>query len=165
MPFDGEMLASIASAMGVSMNTRVELPDHRRVFVDVSQQDRIRDHSPDYINDRIEREIADNVRHYARSSEDDVSRRISELESEWDIDRATMMFFSVVGAIALTLGTRKNKKFLGLLGIQLPFLAWHAFYGWCPPVALLRRLGFRSSKEIDAEKYALKTLRGDFARA
>lgn len=44
----------------------------------------------------------------------------------------------------------------------LGFLFQHAVQGWCPPVSLLRRLGFRTSSEIDAERYALKALRGDF---
>jgi hypothetical protein len=44
----------------------------------------------------------------------------------------------------------------------LGFLLQHAVQGWCPPLALLRRLGVRTRREIDAEKYALKALRGDF---
>jgi hypothetical protein len=44
----------------------------------------------------------------------------------------------------------------------LPFLFQHAVQGWCPPVPLFRRLGVRTRKEIDAEKYALKAVRGDF---
>lgn len=146
------------------MNTRVELSDQRAVFVDVSQQDRVRDHSPEHINKRIEEEIEMSVKTFAHAKPDDLSRRISQLESEWDIDRATMMFFAVTGGLALTLATVKNRKFLGFFGVQLPFLAWHAFYGWCPPVSLLRRLGFRTLKEIDAERYALKTVRGDYRR-
>jgi hypothetical protein len=38
----------------------------------------------------------------------------------------------------------------------------HAVQGWCPPVPLLRRLGYRTSREIDIERVALKALRGDF---
>ncbi len=42
------------------------------------------------------------------------------------------------------------------------FLFQHAIEGWCPPVPILRRLGFRTSYEIDEERQALKALRGDF---
>ncbi len=42
------------------------------------------------------------------------------------------------------------------------FLFQHAVQGWCPPVPVLRRLGFRTTYEIDRERYALKALRGDF---
>jgi hypothetical protein len=42
------------------------------------------------------------------------------------------------------------------------FLFQHAVQGWCPPLPILRRLGFRTASEIDTERYALKALRGDF---
>lgn len=42
------------------------------------------------------------------------------------------------------------------------FLLQHAVQGWCPPLPVLRRLGFRTQPEIDYERYALKSLRGDF---
>ena len=42
------------------------------------------------------------------------------------------------------------------------FLLQHAVQGWCPPVPVMRRLGFRTEREIDAERTALKALRGDF---
>jgi len=44
----------------------------------------------------------------------------------------------------------------------LSFLFQHAVQGWCPPVPVFRRMGVRTRKEIDREKYALKALRGDF---
>jgi hypothetical protein len=34
--------------------------------------------------------------------------------------------------------------------------------GWCPPIPVLRRLGFRTAFEIDQERQALKLLRGDY---
>ena len=42
------------------------------------------------------------------------------------------------------------------------FLLQHATQGWCPPVPILRALGFRTQGEIERERYALKALRGDF---
>ena len=38
------------------------------------------------------------------------------------------------------------------------FMKWK----WCPSLSALHRLGIRSRQEIDEEKYALRTLRGDF---
>jgi hypothetical protein len=43
------------------------------------------------------------------------------------------------------------------------FLLQHAREGWCPPLPAFRRLGVRTRQEIDAEKYALEALHGDFA--
>ncbi len=42
------------------------------------------------------------------------------------------------------------------------FLVEHAIHGWCPPLPLFRGMGIRSKAEIEAERYALKGLRGDF---
>jgi hypothetical protein len=38
---------------------------------------------------------------------------------------------------------------------RAPFLLQHGLQGWCPPLPVLRRLGVRTQREIDAEKYAL----------
>ena len=55
-----------------------------------------------------------------------------------------------------------SRKWLVLTGAVLGFLFQHAVSGWCPPVPVLRRLGFRTRGEIDREKFALKAMRGDF---
>jgi hypothetical protein len=41
-------------------------------------------------------------------------------------------------------------------------VALHGIQGWYPMIPLFRRMGFRSRKEIDREKFAMKALRGDF---
>lgn len=46
--------------------------------------------------------------------------------------------------------------------IVTAFLLQHAVQGWCPPVPILRRLGYRTNREQDDERIALKFLRGDF---
>jgi hypothetical protein len=48
-------------------------------------------------------------------------------------------------------------------GVISGFLLQHGLQGWCPPLPLFRRLGVRSFKEIDRERFALKYLRGDFS--
>ena len=37
--------------------------------------------------------------------------------------------------------------------------------GWYPLLPLFRRMGIRTRQEIDREKFALKTLRGDFGNS
>src|SRR5690348_10746194 len=39
-----------------------------------------------------------------------------------------------------------------------------ALQGWCPPVPFFRSRGVRTAYEINQERYALKALRGDFAK-
>jgi hypothetical protein len=56
----------------------------------------------------------------------------------------------------------RNRKWLLLPLTVAGFLMQHAVQGWCPPVEIFRRIGIRTTKEINDERYALKTLRGDF---
>jgi hypothetical protein len=44
---------------------------------------------------------------------------------------------------------------------QLSFLLLHAIKGWCPPVTVMRRLGFRTKPEIESEKVILKNILED----
>jgi hypothetical protein len=125
--------------------------------------DRVRQNTSDEINRELDRQIAVRVRQYSVSqSKEDISQRIDELDREWDIERILQANASVLGLSGLILGITANKKWLLLPGVVLPFLFQHAVQGWCPPVPLFRKMGYRTRHEIDREKYALKDLRGDF---
>ncbi len=64
--------------------------------------------------------------------------------------------------IGLTLGATVDRKWFIFPAVVAGFLLQHAVQGWCPPLPIFRRLGFRTQPEIDYERYALKSLRGDF---
>jgi hypothetical protein len=129
------------------------------------EPDRVRKNTAESVNRRIDEQIARDVAHYANGSGEQISRRIAELEREWDIERILEMNASALAFTGLALGLTHNKKWFIVPGIVLPFLFQHAVQGWCPPIPVLRRLGVRTREELDREKYALKALRGDFARA
>ena len=124
--------------------------------------DRVREHTAPQINEKIDRTIEEHVRYYAARSRQELTNRIEELDREWDIERYLETSASSVGFLGIVLGVTRNRKWLLLTGTVLPFLFLHAVRGWCPPVPILRRLGIRTRKEIDREKFALKALRGDF---
>src|SRR3954471_22088362 len=124
--------------------------------------DRVRRHTAADVNAEIERATENRLFQAARESEPRLSRRIDELEREWDIERYLEMNASALAFSGVILGLFVNKKFLAIPAIVLPFLFQHAVQGWCPPIPLLRRIGIRTRKEIDAEKFALKAVRGDF---
>jgi hypothetical protein len=145
------------------MNKQIETMNGGPVYVDYSQWDRIREQSSEAANKAIDERIENNVRSYGAKGELAISDRIDRLEHEWDMDRIVVANFAISHFVLRLLGGRNQKSFFNLLAMaQLPFLLYHAFRGWAPPTPILRHLGFRTSKEIDAEKYALKTLRGDF---
>lgn len=124
--------------------------------------DRVRAHTAPEINRRLDEETAKRVEQYARCSVEDITRRIEELDREWDTERVLEMNASALAFTGLLLGITRHKKWFIVPSIVLPFLFQHAIQGWCPPLPILRRLGVRSREEIDREKYALKALRGDF---
>jgi hypothetical protein len=87
-----------------------------------------------------------------------------ELDREWDIERTLEANASTAVLVGVTLGALVDRRFFALPAIVAGFLLQHAIQGWCPPVPLLRRLGFRTASEIDYERYALKGCRGDFQK-
>lgn len=115
------------------------------------------------VNRQIEANAKLRVGGVSIQSREEISRRIAELDEEWDIERWLQLNASALAFSGLVLGLLKSRKYLLVPGLVLPFLFNHAVNGWCPPVPLLRRLGVRTRQEIDHEKYALKALRGDFA--
>jgi hypothetical protein len=125
-------------------------------------KDRVRAHTDKDVNQKIEERTERHVLHAASAPERTISRRIDALEKEWDMERYLETNAAAIAFSGVVLGLFANKKFLAIPVIVLPFLFQHAVQGWCPPVPLFRRLGVRTRKEIDAEKYALKAVRGDF---
>ena len=124
--------------------------------------DHVRDNTAPAINRRIEEAMRDRILLYANKSREDISRRIAELDEEWDIERMLECNASALAFGGIALSIFGGRKWLLLPVLVLPMLFYHAVQGWCPPVPLLRRFGVRTQREIDAEKYALRLLRGDF---
>lgn len=127
--------------------------------------DRVRANTSEEINRQFDRELEARVRAYEQRSPAEITRRIDELDREWDMERLLETNASAIAFTGLMLGVTHSKKWLLVPGIVLPFLFQHAVQGWCPPVPIFRRLGVRTRKEIDREKYALKALRGDFEKS
>ena len=86
----------------------------------------------------------------------------SDLVSLWDIERTLEANAATASLIGLTLGATVDRRWFAFPAIVAGFLLQHALQGWCPPLPVFRRMGYRTSYEIDYERYALKILRGDF---
>jgi len=113
-------------------------------------------------NSEVDQHTIDRVREYASKSASEITKRIGTLDREWDVERVLEANASTLAFLGLILGLTVNSNWFWLTGIVLPFLFQHAIQGWCPPLVVLRRLGVRTRRELDREKYALKVLRGDF---
>ena len=118
--------------------------------------------TPDQYNKAIRRQMVENVSRYATATPAEIKQRLKDLDREWDIERTLEANAASACLVGLTLGGFVDRRFFVLPALVAGFLLQHAAQGWCPPVPLLRRLGFRTASEIDEERYALKALRGDF---
>lgn len=127
-----------------------------------STVDRVTLQTDDAVNERIRRQIEQNVALYQNASPAAIEARLEELDHEWDIERTLEANAATASLIGLTLGLTVNRKWLFLPGAVAAFLLQHAVQGWCPPLPVFRRLGVRTASEIEYERYALKALRGDF---
>jgi hypothetical protein len=119
-------------------------------------------HTAEHCNERIRRQTEENLARVAASGPAAIERRLRELDEEWDIERTLEANAATVALIGLGLGAFVDRRLFILPGVVAGFLLQHALQGWCPPMPLFRRYGFRTASEIDQERYALKALRGDF---
>ena len=132
--------------------------------------DRVREHTAAIVNSRIDTSTRSSIDDTIAHGRDAVVRRLSELDHEWDIDRALFVNFAVIGAFTFSTGLyrflsrpagvffgKRRKGLLGLFGVQMAWQLIHGVIGWCPPVSVFRRLGFRTQREIESERHALQT--------
>lgn len=125
--------------------------------------DRVPQQTAPHVNRAIERATEMSLLYYSHNREQ-IPARLDELDREWDIERvleANAATLSVAGSL---LGFRFSRVFFGLPVVVGGFLLQHAMQGWCPPLPILRRLGFRTQKEIEQERQALRRMqeRGEF---
>lgn len=125
--------------------------------------DAVRAHTPEEVQRKIDSTLEERIRFYAAQPREAITRRLEELNQECDIDHVLMKNAAGIalgGVLMSFLGG--GRKWLLMSGTALTFLLMHSVQGWCPPAASLRKMGLRTRTEIDAERYALKLLRGDF---
>lgn len=118
--------------------------------------------TPVEINERIRRETDKRIEYY-RVHPDQIDRRLSELDHEWDVERLIEVEAPSMSLMGLVLGITAGRKWLLLPLFVQSMVFMHATQGWYPLLPLFRRMGIRTEKEIARERYALKVLRGDFA--
>ena len=124
---------------------------------------RVPNQTADHVNQRIREETEHRVSQLKEAGPAAISRRLAELDAEWDIERTLEANAATASLIGLSLGATVDRKWFALPAVVAAFLLQHALQGWCPPLPVCARLGFRTASEIDFERYALKALRGDFA--
>jgi hypothetical protein len=115
------------------------------------------------VNSRIRRATERSIERIRAAGPRAIEQRLEELDREWDIERAIEANAATIALAGVILGAFATPWFLLLPAAVCVFLLQHALQGWCPPVPVLRRLGFRTQREIFAERLALKGATQDAA--
>lgn len=123
---------------------------------------RVAQHTAEHVNAAIEEHTHASLVRLERAPADAIDTRLDDLGREWDVERVLQANASLIVLTGLLLAWRVDRRFLMLPAAVFSFFGQHALQGWCPPLPLLRRLGVRTAREIERERYALKALRGDF---
>jgi hypothetical protein len=132
-----------------------------RELDEITVSDRVRQATDLHFQEKLDGELIARVAEYEGASTATLNARLAELEGEWDVERVLTLQSSATALAGLALGTRR-RGWLLLTGVTAAFLLQHSLQGWCPPLALHRRLGIRTRREIDLEIHMLKLLRGDY---
>ena len=103
------------------------------------------------MNREIENRIAESVRWHAAHPQG-IDRRLRELAEEWNTERMLEADAATLSFTGVVLGGTVDKRWLALSALVTAFLFQHAVQGWCPPVPILRRRGYRTSREIETER-------------
>jgi hypothetical protein len=123
-----------------------------------STVDRVPANTVRRVNEKIQRRTAKNIRRYRNASRAQIEARLEELEREWDIERTLEANAATASLVGLALGATVDRRWFAFPAIVAGFLLQHALQGWCPPLPIFRRLGFRTASEIDEERFALMAL-------
>ena len=120
---------------------------------------RVPAHTADEVNRRIEQATRRRLAFYEQADRTAINRRLAALDEEWDIERVLEANAASAGLVGVLLGTTVDRRWFYLPGIVGGFLLQHAIQGWCPPLPIFRRLGFRTQREIHEERAALLAMR------
>jgi hypothetical protein len=124
--------------------------------------DRVILNTPQRHNEDIDDRTRASVARYAAASPQLLDERLRELDHEWDVERTTATGAGMLLLAGVLLASTVDMRWLVLPAIVGACLLLHGLIGWSPVLSLMRRLGYRTPREIDHERYALKALRGDF---
>ena len=138
------------------------MPSPRRIAGIVAPTTtRVSSHTPDHLNQRIRERSREHIENCA-AYPDRIEARLLTLDREWDIERMLEANASSLVVVGTALGYLVSTWFYWLPLLVGSFLLQHAIQGWCPPIRLFRRMGFRTHAEIATEYYTLRALQGDF---
>lgn len=123
---------------------------------------RVRKSTTEKRNEIIDRIAVENIKQYQYKPDKMIRDRLNLLDKEKDIEQILELNMSILAMTGIVLTAFVNRKWLLLPAVVTAFFMQHAIQGWCPPLPIFRALKYRTRREIENERTALKALRGDF---
>ncbi len=119
--------------------------------------------APRAMDRRVEAAIGAQLRACAGSRRR-IARRLRELEEEQDLESVLESRASLVASLGFMAGALVNRRLPSVPVSWTASLVRLAATSWLPMVTLLRRMGLRTSREIEIERVALRLMLGDLER-
>jgi hypothetical protein len=91
-----------------------------------------------------------------------INDRLAHLDSEWSAGRVAKAVLSIVILLGTVLTLTVNWWWVVLPAVAGLFLLQYLFTSRTWLVRVMQEAGFRTKSDIEHEKFALRTLRGDF---
>lgn len=126
-----------------------------------STSERVPTNTAASVNEQIHTQTQRRLAFYA-AHRDLIGERLEELDREWDIERMIETEAPTMTGLGMLMAAAFGRKWLVIPIFAQSMVLLHALQGWYPLLPMFRRMGFRTEREIAAERYALKALRGDF---
>lgn len=120
---------------------------------------RVQDHAPERTNDKLEAEAKERIRYFAHEGRSRIGERLRELDRESDIERAIEVEAPLMMLTGIALGSRVHKGFFAIPVFAASMVLLHSFHGWYPMIPLFRKLGLRTTREINDERQQLLILK------
>lgn len=99
-------------------------------------------HTSWHLNEHIRHATEERIAEYEGNDRKAlITRRLKELEHEWDVERTLQTNFATLSLIGLALAFKSDKRWLVLSAGVPAVMVQHALQGLCSPLPVLRRLG------------------------
>lgn len=125
---------------------------------------RVERHTNPHIKQRFHRRMITNIQRLIGADRHQIDQRMKHLDREWSVERVIEVEAPVMIGLGVTLGLLHNNKWFALSGFAASMVVLHNTRGSYPLLPLFQRLGFRSQKDIEDERNALRVLRKDHER-
>ena len=119
--------------------------------------------TPRAMDRRVEAAIGAQLR-YCAGNRRRLARRLRELEEERDLESVLESRASLVESLGFMAGAVVNRRLPSVPVSWTASLVRLAATSWLPMETLLRRMGLRTSREIEIERMALRLMLGDLER-